>query len=123
MADLSVRIAFEVTAQGEQRTVHSHAEFAVKLLGLTVYDYRHRAQEQWQGDCLQRIESSTSDGGESVRVALDTDNLPPCIMSYAYWHPGLLQQTRLVNTQSGNIDAVTITAFWARIALKCVVRR
>lgn len=101
---------FEVDTQGDLRTVRSDAEFSVKLLGLTIYGYQHQAREQWQGDCLRSLQSSTRDGGKLLRVELDAGRLPPCTMSYAYWNPRLLQQTRLVNPQTGNMDEVKITA-------------
>ncbi len=100
---------YEVLTQGEHRTVHSQAELVVKLLGLTVYGYQHRAREHWQGECLRALHSTTDDDGKQLKVALDEDELPACLMRYAYWNPRLLQQTRLVNAQTGSIDAVSIT--------------
>jgi hypothetical protein len=33
-----------------------------------------------------------------------------CVMSFAYWNPALLKQTRLLNSQTGQYENVTITA-------------
>ncbi len=122
---------FSVTADGAgARKVVSDAAFDVKLLGLTVYRYRHRATEQWRGDCLRMLSSDTDDGGETsrVRAAAESDGLrvateapasvvppvPPmqtlggCVMSFAYWNPAIRSQTQLLNAQTGRHEAVKI---------------
>lgn len=122
---------FSVTANGAgARKVVSDAVFDVKLLGLTVYRYRHQATEQWRGDCLRMLSSETDDGGETsrVRAAAESDGLrvateaplsvtpavPPmqtlggCAMSFAYWNPAIRSQTHLLNAQTGRYEAVKI---------------
>lgn len=100
---------FDLSTQNSSRTLISDAEFAVRVLGITVYRYRHQATEHWQADCLQSLHSRTDDGGKQLAVALRTTDLPGCAMSYAYWNPRLLEQNRLVNAQTGRIDTVQIT--------------
>lgn len=105
----------------DARTVTSEADFRVTLLGITVYRYRHRAQEQWRGDCLQRLTATTDDDGKTSEVqarlrdgALDvatgarTESLPGCVMSFAYWNPAMRTQTRLLNAQTGAYETVQI---------------
>ncbi|MDE2297934.1 MAG: hypothetical protein KGL99_04945 [Burkholderiales bacterium] len=117
------RHRFTVTAQGDTRQVHSVAEFAVKFLGITVYRYHHEAREEWRGDCLTALTSTTDDHGthSSVRTEYAGDTLtvyaggpplvlPGCVMSYAYWNPAMRTQTRLLNAQTGRYDAVRIGA-------------
>ena len=112
---------FSITAQGDERTVHSVADFAVKFLGLTVYRYHHDDREQWRGDCLTALTATTNDGGKhsSARtepeagglevIAGDTtQSLQGCVMSYAYWNPAIRTQTRLLNAQTGQYEAVRI---------------
>ncbi|MGJ7578715.1 DUF6134 family protein [Variovorax sp. RHLX14] len=122
---------FSVTAEGaDMRKVVSDAAFTVKLLGLTVYRYRHQATEQWRGDCLRALSSSTDDDGEASRVravgesdglrvsteapASVTPAVPPvqtlggCVMSFAYWNPAMRSQTQLLNAQTGRYEAVKI---------------
>ena len=53
---------------GAQRRLVSEARFDVKLLGLTVYRYRHRAEERWQGDCLASLTARTDDDGAVTEV-------------------------------------------------------
>lgn len=105
----------------DDRTVTSEADFRVTLLGLTVYRYRHRAQEQWRGGCLQQLTATTDDDGTASQVqahlrggALEvstgarTESLPGCVMSFAYWSPAIRTQSRLLNTQTGAYEAVQI---------------
>lgn len=111
---------FQLSTAGETRELHSEASFRVKILGLTVYGYKHHSREWWQDDCLQRIDASTDDNGDDffVRGHGDSDSitlesktgratLPGCVMTFAYWNPVMLQQQRLLNVQTGeyiNID-------------------
>lgn len=112
---------FIVDGPAEARVVTSTAAFDVKLLGITVFRYRHEARERWRGDCLQEIRSSTDDDGKPAQVDRRLDPAAPaastatgtagestCFMSYAYWHPALIRQQRLLNPQTGEVDEVRI---------------
>ena len=122
---------FSVTADGaDARKVVSDAAFTVKLLGLTVYRYRHQATEQWRGDCLRALTSSTDADGEAsrIRAAAEGDGLRVateapasvapavpaqqmlggCVMSFAYWNPAIRSQSQLLNAQTGRYEAVKI---------------
>ena len=116
---------FTVVTEGGDRQVTSEADFAVKFIGITAYRYHHHAQEQWSGDCLASLVSSTDDDGKPAGVRLvkngDVDEITTgagkktesgCLMSYAYWNPAMREQKRLVNPQTGKVDAVTV----ARVA-------
>jgi hypothetical protein len=112
---------FTVASVGAGRRVTSEADFKVTVLGFTAYRYRHRASEQWSGDCLDSLEASTDDDGKAASVRLvkagDVDEIttgagrvtfPGCLMTYAYWNPALLSQVRLLNPQTGKVDAVRV---------------
>lgn len=112
---------FRVNGPDTARTVASEAAFDVKLLGVTVYRYRHQAREQWAGDCLAELDAQTEDGSDSTRIrarlqggALLVEGpgapqrLPACVMGFAYWHPALRQQTRLLDPQSGRLENVQV---------------
>ena len=112
---------FSVSAQGDEREVVSEANFTVKFLGITAYRYRHKATEQWRGDCLAGINSTTNDDGKTSTVrglqqgdALnvvagnDKDSLPGCVMSFAYWNPAIQKQTHMLNAQTGKLEAVQV---------------
>ena len=113
---------FTVGGPPEARTVLSDARFAVKLMGLTVYRYTHRAEEQWRGNCLRSLVASTDDDGTASRVTAEAagdalkvvtpegaQSIQGCAMSFAYWNPAIRQQTRLLNAQTGRHEAVQLT--------------
>lgn len=108
----------------DMRSLRSDAEFRVRLLGVPVYRYRHTAQERWRGDCLRRLDAETDDGGERSQVQAreaegglrlispqGESEVAGCLMSFAYWNPALRGQGRLLNAQTGRIEAVQ----WQRL--------
>ncbi|MFO6421061.1 DUF6134 family protein [Hylemonella sp. W303a] len=110
------------TKRGE-REVRSDAKFTVRFLFLNAYRYDHQAREVWQGDCLARIEARTDDNGDILSVqgerrsggfAVDgpkgREQVADCVMSFAYWNPRMLKQTRLLNSQNGLWQEVRIEA-------------
>ena len=112
---------FSVAGPGDARKVLSEASFNVKLLGLTVYRYRHRAVENWRGDCLGELSATTNDDGKASRVRAEADGdglavvtdagteaLKGCVMSFAYWNPAIQRQARLLNAQTGRSESVQV---------------
>lgn len=119
------------SVDGGGSRVSSEARFDVKLLGLSLYRYRHRVDERWSGGCLASIDARTDDNGKltevrgqaegdrfELRVREDerpapADTTRGCLMSFAYWNPALATQTRLLDPGSGRVAPVevdTITA-------------
>ncbi|BCM25141.1 DUF6134 family protein [Methyloradius palustris] len=103
-------------------TLTSKAKFDVKLLFINAYNYLHASNETWQGDCLTSIDANTNDNGEKSVVTgkLEGQNfilntpkgkqtLPACIMTFAYWNPKMLGQSKLLNPQTGDYLDVKIT--------------
>lgn len=117
---------FALDENGTQRTLTSEASFDVKFLFVNAYRYRHIAKEQWNGNCLSAIEARTEENRETtvVKGALEknTDKsafvlqspkpktLGECVMTFAYWNPAMLKQTRLLNPQTGEYLDTRITA-------------
>ena len=113
---------FRVARDEGFEEVRINAEFDVRILFFNAYSYRHSNVEQWQGDCLARIESETDDNGDaySVRGAAegesfryrsadgDTRDAPACTRSFAYWNPAFLESKRLLNAQTGELVEVEI---------------
>jgi hypothetical protein len=100
---------FVVNADGDARTVLSEARFAVKFFGITAYRYQHTATEQWRGDCLNELTSTTNDDGKASKVHLTPAELKGCAMSFAYWNPLIQTQTRLLNAQTGAFENVQVS--------------
>jgi len=109
-----------INEEGRQRVV-TEAEFRVKFLFFTAYRYEHVNEETWEGDCLKEIESRTDDNGrrfavrglqQQDRFALDASKasvgLPDCIKTFAYWNPAILEESSLLNSQTGELLPVSV---------------
>jgi len=107
---------------GSERQLVSQARMAVKLLFVTAYTYDHHDVEDWNGDCLGKLASKTDDNGDEYQVNVQrqgastvvqtrkgTQTLGECVMTFAYWNPAMLKQTRLLNSQDGENVEVKIT--------------
>ncbi len=112
---------FEIAGQENNAAVRSEASFDVKFLFVTAFSYRHNATENWSGGCLDEIEARTDSNGSKLNVVgertgnafvIDTGEqaaeLPECVMTFAYWNPGFLEQPRLLNPQTGEYLEVEV---------------
>ena len=112
---------FTLREQGGEREMKIEANFNVKILFINAYHYVHDATERWRGNCLESLTARTDDNGEKLAVdaALDNerlavttakgrDTLGACVMSFAYWNPAILTQTRLFNAQTGRAETVQV---------------
>lgn len=101
--------------------VRSEAKFDVKFLFITAFRYRHENAETWNDGCLVEIDSETDsngketvvsgklvDAGFNVKTGNAMDQLPSCIMTFAYWNPAFLQQEKLLNPQTGEYLEVAV---------------
>jgi hypothetical protein len=96
----------------------SDAKFKVKFLFLTAYDYQHTSKEQWNNDCLSSLDATTKENKSISKVNAYLDNgnflvngnvdknekkrsIAGCVMTFAYWNPKILTQTKLLNPQNG----------------------
>ena len=97
----------------QNRQLTSRAKFNVKVLFIEAYNYDHTAKEQWKEDCLASLESNTTenkvvshikgtkkDAGFEVTDGKTTQILPACTMTFAYWNPKILSQSKLLNPQN-----------------------
>ena len=112
-----------VTPHKDQTYVSSEANFDVKFLFISAYTYLHKNSEVWRGNCLQAINASTDDNGETLYVrgnyhaqglSLQTHNgqqqLEGCVKTFAYWDPSLLKSNKLLNVQTGKLEEVSVEA-------------
>ena len=116
------RHEFRVSRPGERERIRIEADFDVKILFIRAYQYDHVNTETWTGGCLQSIESVTDDNGEQYAVrgedvgetfTLDLGNGPAsldidCLQTYAYWNPGILKADALLNSQTGDVESVSV---------------
>lgn len=92
----------------------SMAKFNVKVLFIQAYAYDHKAVEQWRDGCLvslntntvenkviDEVKGSLTESGFVVDNGKTTQTLPECTMTFAYWDPKILHQTKLLNPQNG----------------------
>ncbi len=112
---------FEIDGPRSNAAVRSEASFDVKFLFVTAFSYRHSAEENWAGGCLNELEARTDSNGKQLNVVgtrtdsgfvIDTGDqeaeLPECVMTFAYWNPGFLEQPRLLNPQTGEYLEVEV---------------
>lgn len=112
---------FRVSEEGGRARLLTEATFDVKVLFFTAYTYRHRNEEIWKDGCLERIESTTDDNGEPFRLlgraegdgfvvetAKSSTTLPSCVRSFAYWNVDYLQGSKLLNSQTGEYEPVSV---------------
>ncbi len=91
----------------------SIAKFNVKVLFINAYKYDHKAVEKWQGNCLSGLTAHSVENKETTDVTgklVDNNfvvengktlqKLPACSMTFAYWNPKILEQTKLLNPQN-----------------------
>jgi hypothetical protein len=113
---------FRLVDEDGRQQVMTEAEFAVKFLFITAYRYEHTNEETWQGDCLQEISSRTDANGKQFvvngvksgdRFAVSANEeqqvVAGCVKTFAYWNPGILDETALMNSQTGEVLPVTVT--------------
>lgn len=113
---------FELQHDGPVTRLRTEADFAVKILFATVYRYAHMNQEVWQDNCLVSVNASTEanrkstavigerrDGFFTVASGGQTQRLPECVMSFAYWNPTFLEQPRVLNTQDGSYVPIDVS--------------
>jgi len=105
---------FRVSETGGLKQVLSEASFNYKILFISAYRYEHNAAERWSGNCLVEFDANTNANGKRIRVSGEQTSLgfrvergdvpvdlPECVMTFAYWNRAFLDQTRLLNPQTG----------------------
>ena len=107
------KIGKHIFSLDQNRLLTSRAKFNVKVLFVNAYSYDHIAKEQWNEDCLAKIEANTTENkvvtnikgaqkeaGFEVSDGKKTQNLGSCAMTFAYWNPKILTQSKLLNPQN-----------------------
>lgn len=116
------RFSLEEAQDGELK-LEAEAKFDVRFLFFNAFRYRHHIEETWSGNCLVALDATTDSNGESTAVGgalteagflvekgSQSLELEPCVMTFAYWNRAFLEQSRLLNPQTGEYVDVEVTA-------------
>ena len=112
---------FKVSEFGAMKRVQSEADFDYKILFFSAYQYQHSAAERWTGNCLTEFDASTNANGKRIQVSGQqsgtgflierngrSDELPECVMTFAYWNQDFLGESQLLNPQTGEYMEVLV---------------
>ncbi len=112
---------FDLMSSESELEVRSEASFDVRFLFINAFRYRLSNRELWEGECLRVIESSTRQNGKEFAVSGErlpeglmieangkSDSLDGCVMTFAYWNPRFLEQSRLLHPQTGEYMSVNV---------------
>jgi hypothetical protein len=112
---------FKVDPAGELLTVETEARFDVKFFFITAYKYRHRNVETWDSMGLVSIDAYTNANGKEYQVRGERTEenfrvssgdtiatLPMGLKSFCYWSPDILDESRLLNSQTGEYEQVEV---------------
>lgn len=110
-----------VIPQSDYKKVKVSADFDVKFLFFSVFNYQHETEELWKDSCLVDIDSKTNNNGENLFIKkVENDGsfkiithdgkqeIDGCVRSFAYWDPSLLKTQKLLNTQTGEYESVEL---------------
>jgi Family of unknown function (DUF6134) len=113
---------FRIAPQGAESAIDTEAHFRVRAAFISLYQYDLQDHEVWREGCLVRLNSHTRDNGKSFAVqgelqgqafgvhgARGAATLPACVQTFAYWDQRLLTGSRLLNSQTGDFQSVTLT--------------
>jgi hypothetical protein len=113
--------SFRIADAGDTTRVTSRAAFDVDFLFINAYRYRHTSNEVFRDGCLLKIDARTDDNGKelevngsasgarfSVRSVDGVEQEQGCVKTFAYWDRAFLDERRLLNPQTGAIEAVRV---------------
>lgn len=113
--------SFKVSETGGVKQVQSEANFNYKIFFIPAYRYEHSAAERWTDNCLSAVDASTNANGTRIRISGEQTGtgfvveggdqptqLPDCVMTFAYWNPDFLGQSKLLNPQTGEYVDVRV---------------
>lgn len=111
----------EFVRDGDRLTVRTNVNIVVKVIGIPVYRFAHRAEEQWQGGQLVVFKSQSDDDGDPRNVALKLEgdrlrgvyngralDLPATLIPASLWHPDTVTQSTLLDPIKGRDMRVTV---------------
>lgn len=114
------KVVFDKNAQ-DQMVVSIDINMDFSIGPVTLFNYDHVNEEVWEGDQIVSLNSQTDDDGddynvnatwddEKVRVTVNKDMFEAQrdVYSTSYWNPVTVQSDKLLNTQKGTIENITV---------------
>lgn len=115
------RVTFE--RRGDEVIATSEFNARVSLLAIPVYRFEYRSVDRWRDHCLVELSAETNDNGERTAVAArrvgdalavtgsgGAYTTPATLFPTNHWHAGVIGATRVLNTITGKVNAVTMAA-------------
>ena len=112
---------FKLKSENGVEEVQSVANFKYTVFFIPAYRYQHQNEERWADNCLVEFNAKTNANGKRIEVSgekgdagfrvVDGESevdLSGCVMSFAYWNPSFLQQSQLLNPQTGEYEDVEV---------------
>ena len=109
--------------EGQDLAVNSRFEIAIEFLSVTFYRYRYESDALWSDGRLETLKAEVDDDGtrSSIVARRNGDNFvvetadgqvqsATPLYPTNHWNPGVLNQDRVLNTLTGRINEVEITA-------------
>lgn len=114
--------SFSLEQRAGRQILETEARFDVKLLFITAFKYRHSNTEVWDDGCIESMDARTRTNGKVLEVTAERNaqmlevsstngkaELGACVQSFAYWNPRILEAERLLNSQTGEYESVSVT--------------
>jgi hypothetical protein len=111
----------EFQRNGDQLLVLTSVKIEVSLLGITIYRFVHRSEEEWKGGELARLTSNTDDDGNKRVVDLklvdgklkgnyngQAKEFPLGMIPASFWHPDSMKQTKLLDQVKARNRQITV---------------
>ena len=111
----------EFQRNGDQLLVLTSVKIEVSLLGITIYRFVHRSEEEWKGGELARLTSNTDDDGDKRVVDLklvdgklkgdyngQAKEFPLGMIPATFWHPDSMKQTKLLDQVKARNRQITV---------------
>lgn len=104
---------------GDGLDVQVDFQVRVRFLGITAYRFEYQSSSAWQGATMQSLDATVDDDGRQGAVSArrygqdvvvdgtrGLRRLAGPLFPSDHWHPGVIGQTRILNTLTGGVGDV-----------------